>query len=225
MEFVKPSKDEQKVVDMLFDKLHQESQHKITKTAILRFYRGQQHNEEQAHKCLLAHLKWRQDNHIDDIKEDDFKNKYKTGKILAEKEYVDLKNHPMIVIFPGKHHTHNTNLDELKKMVIYFMEQMLKRADSIGERVVICFNMDGFKLTSMDYDVVKLFISVLQDNYPDTLYVCYIINSPFIFKACWSMIKMWMDPITLEKIKFIHKDELINYFPENVYLWLGLKKK
>lgn len=64
-----------------------------------------------------------------------------------------------------------------------------------------------------------------QHYYPETMGKFYIINSPYIFTTVWSVIKGWLDPVTVEKIKILghkYQDELLQQIPaENLPAGLG----
>ncbi|EPQ28411.1 uncharacterized protein PFL1_04238 [Pseudozyma flocculosa PF-1] len=57
-----------------------------------------------------------------------------------------------------------------------------------------------------------------QHYYPETMGKFYIINAPYIFTTVWSVIKGWLDPVTVEKIKILgsgYKAELCQQIPED----------
>ncbi|SJX61471.1 probable SEC14-phosphatidylinositol(PI)/phosphatidylcholine(PC) transfer protein [Sporisorium reilianum f. sp. reilianum] len=64
-----------------------------------------------------------------------------------------------------------------------------------------------------------------QHYYPETMGKFYIINAPYIFTTVWSVIKGWLDPVTVEKIKILghkYQDELLHQIPaENLPKELG----
>ncbi|KAJ9477364.1 SEC14 cytosolic factor [Pseudozyma hubeiensis] len=66
-----------------------------------------------------------------------------------------------------------------------------------------------------------------QHYYPETMGKFYIINAPYIFTTVWSVIKGWLDPVTVEKIKILghkYQDELLQQIPaENLPVDLGGK--
>ncbi|GAC74544.1 phosphatidylinositol transfer protein SEC14 and related proteins [Moesziomyces antarcticus T-34] len=66
-----------------------------------------------------------------------------------------------------------------------------------------------------------------QHYYPETMGKFYIINAPYIFTTVWSVIKGWLDPVTVEKIKILghkYQDELLQQIPaENLPEALGGK--
>jgi hypothetical protein len=65
----------------------------------------------------------------------------------------------------------------------------------------------------MDYEVVKMLINILQFNYPDILHHALVVNSPFLFSACWAIIRRWLDPVTAAKVLFVSNDQLPEHIP------------
>jgi len=64
-----------------------------------------------------------------------------------------------------------------------------------------------------------------QQYYPETMGKFYIINAPYIFTTVWSVVKGWLDPVTVEKIKILgsgYEKELTGQIPaENLPKSLG----
>lgn len=55
-----------------------------------------------------------------------------------------------------------------------------------------------------------------QDRYPEIMGKFYIINAPWAFTAVWSMIKGWLDEVTVNKIDILntsYKDKLLAQIP------------
>lgn len=38
----------------------------------------------------------------------------------------------------------------------------------------------------------------------------YVVNAPFLFWACWAIIRPWLDPVTAAKASFVKKEELVD---------------
>lgn len=58
--------------------------------------------------------------------------------------------------------------------------------------------------------------SVGQDRYPETMGKFYIINAPWAFSAVWSVIKPWLDEVTVKKIDIVgsgYKETLLKQIP------------
>lgn len=65
-------------------------------------------------------------------------------------------------------------------------------------------------------DYVFAASSIGQDRYPETLGKFYIINAPWAFSAVWTVIKPWLDEVTVKKINILgsgYKDELLKQIP------------
>lgn len=217
MSFVPPTEEELSAVARLNQKLIDENAYvnefRFTETGILRFYRGRKQDEEKAYKALLCHINWRQENNVDNISNDisKFQKELDKGKFLVEG-----KNHvgyPIIFIFAKKHDKNNRDIDEMRMNIIYVLEELIKQAPPAEERIVICFDLSGFSYTCMDYEVVKMLINILQFNYPDILHHALVVNAPFLFSACWAIIRPWLDPVTAGKVLFVSFDQLSDHIP------------
>jgi len=61
-------------------------------------------------------------------------------------------------------------------------------------------------------DYVNMASKMGQDNYPESLGKFYIVNAPYLFSTVWSVIKPWLDPVTVSKI------DILGYDYKNVVL-------
>jgi hypothetical protein len=114
------------------------------------------------------------------------------------------------------------NIDDIEKLIILLLEQVMAKTIPNEQRFVLVFDLSGFTYSCMDYEAVKVLISTLQFNYPDTLGTAFVVNEPWIFSACWAIIRGWIDPVTASKVKFIGVDQLEEYIdrssiPEDVF--------
>ena len=65
-------------------------------------------------------------------------------------------------------------------------------------------------------DYVMAAAAVGQDRYPEIMGKFYIINAPWAFTAVWSMIKGWLDEVTVGKIDILntaYRDKLLAQIP------------
>ncbi len=214
-EFEGPSEAELIIVESLKLRLKTEAPDlgfEFSDTTILRFYRGRKNDEEKAYKALIRHVQWRNENKVDEIPlcTHLFENELSAKKISLEGP--DVHGRPSVFIHAGRHNKNERDIEEIRMLIIYTLEGLLKRTKPDEERMVICFDLSEFSFTCMDYEVLKLLVNILQYNYPETLNVALVINSPFIFSACWAIIRPWLDPVTAAKAHFIRKDQLLEYF-------------
>jgi len=93
----------------------------------------------------------------------------------------------------------------------FFAERSKQLLSPENETCTLIFDLTGFTLANMDYDVIKFMIKIFTEFYPETLGVMLVVNSPWIFKSCWKIVKPWLDPLVAKKIVFISSEKLVNY--------------
>lgn len=186
----------------------------ITDTTYKRFLVGSKGDVVAASKKMIEFLKWRvvekpesltlDDNGILLEQQKEFSYIYKTDKF----------DRPVIYIETKKYDKNNRNINDIKKYVIWQIESVLKQTNPDEEKIVVLFDLSEFSLIkTMDYEVVKLFVNILQNNYDEILGLGIIINSPWIFAACWKIIRPWLDPTTAAKIVFSNPHEVTDVIP------------
>eukprot|EP01129_Flabellula_baltica_P002390 TRINITY_DN12202_c0_g1_i1.p1 TRINITY_DN12202_c0_g1~~TRINITY_DN12202_c0_g1_i1.p1 ORF type:complete len:251 (+),score=56.09 TRINITY_DN12202_c0_g1_i1:211-963(+) len=181
---------------------------------VLRFLRARNYNIEIAAKLLFDTLQWRlafgcQSIEPQDISEELVKNKFTIGGY-------DLEMRPCIFGQVRYHFGSDSNPEIMQRMIVWLLEEGRKKVVDENPYCNIIVDLKGFGLSNMDYGLVKYLLEIFRDYYPDTLGIMLIVNSPFIFKGCWKIIRPWLDPITAEKIKFIKQAELNRYVPEDI---------
>ena len=65
-------------------------------------------------------------------------------------------------------------------------------------------------------DVVMEAARIGQDRYPESMGKFYIVNAPWAFSAVWTIIKPWLDEVTVAKIDILgsaYKDKLLEQIP------------
>lgn len=72
---------------------------------------------------------------------------------------------------------------------------------------------------------LKLGAQVVQDYYPETLGVCYVVNAPRTVVALWSIVKGFLDERTRSKVRILRANStqvlLENIPAENLPSFLG----
>jgi hypothetical protein len=217
MSFVPPTDEERNVVEVLKGRIlsdHPElaTNTNFTDTTILRFFRGHKGKEESAFGGLNRHIQWRSDEDVDNIdnRKDEFQ--VELDKRKCELGKYDLNGRPASFVFAHRHNKNDRDILQVRKLTIWALETLRKSAKPEEERFTIAFDLSGFSLQCMDYEAVKQLIQILQSHYPDTLENLYVVDAPYLFSACWAIIKMWIDPVTANKILFIPRSELTKYF-------------
>lgn len=74
-------------------------------------------------------------------------------------------------------------------------------------------------------DYISTAASIGQLRYPETMGKFYIINASWAFSVIWSMIKPWLDEVTVDKVEIVgggYKEVLLKQIPkENLPKGLG----
>ena len=69
-------------------------------------------------------------------------------------------------------------------------------------------------------EYVQQAMHIGQHYYPETMGKFYIINAPWVFTTVWAVVKLWLDPVTLEKIRILgsgyQKELTAQIPPENL---------
>lgn len=193
----------------------------ITDTAILRFLRGRKYVEDKAFRAILRHIQWREENLVSSIRPDDIMEEINKKKVIVRGS--DKLQRACVYVLVRNHRSDDRNIDTMKKFIIHSLEEAIKNSNPNHEQLILVFDMHQFSLACMDYEVVKVLIEILQFNYPETLGMALILNAPFIFSACWLVIKPWLDPDTVKKVIFASASQLKEYIvaediPEEVHL-------
>lgn len=65
-------------------------------------------------------------------------------------------------------------------------------------------------------DYISKASKIGQDYYPECMGKFYIINAPYLFSTIWTVIKLWLDEVTVKKIEIMsngHKEVLLKQIP------------
>ncbi|OEL30509.1 hypothetical protein BAE44_0008466 [Dichanthelium oligosanthes] len=85
-----------------------------------------------------------------------------------------------------------------------------------GKPITTCIkvlDMTGLKLTALNQMKIVTAISTVDDlNYPEKTETYYIVNAPYIFSACWKVVKPLLQERTRKKVHVLRgcgRDELL----------------
>jgi len=98
---------------------------------------------------------------------------------------------------------------------VYMLERALACTESrtSGEKtkVMVFYNYNGFTLKNSPPPAMmnRLLsgLSFLRDHWPERLEHVFLVDTPFIFRAVWAIIKHFIDPITKRTVQFITGEE------------------
>lgn len=210
MDFVPPTSEEEDAVSVLLTRYESEGlNYTFSRTAALRFLRGRKGDLEKGYAAMVRHAKWRIESEVDNIDVEFIRKEVEKRKLVVAGH--DKKGRPLVTIYARRHNKDDRDLEQVRQYMIYSLERALQTSNPEEQKMTILFDLTGFGMYCMDYDAVKVLIDIMQYNYPETLSVAMIINSPFIFSACWMVIKIWLDPVTVAKVNFVKINQLQEY--------------
>jgi hypothetical protein len=217
MSFVPPSGEEVISINLLKQQLYGDfddvsKSDNFSDTMVLRFLRGHKGCTKNAHVALKQHVEWRRTEGVDhlDQRRDEFQRELNSRKALLG--FRDRNGRPGAYVYAHHHNAYDRDIEELRKLSMWVLESLRREAKREEERFVVCLDLGKFTMRCMDYEAVRHQVNILQSHYPDTLESCYVIDAPFIFNACWRVIRPWLDPVTASKVQFIKKIELEKHF-------------
>lgn len=78
-------------------------------------------------------------------------------------------------------------------------------------------------LKNMDMVFVQYFINLFKFYYPWILNYILVFEMPWILNAMWKIIKGWLPPKSVDKIKFVDKKSILTYVSQDQLLpeWGG----
>jgi hypothetical protein len=97
-----------------------------------------------------------------------------------------------------------------------------------GRQINTCLkvmDMTGLKLSALSQIKMLTMITTVDDlNYPEKTETYYIVNAPYVFSACWKVVKPLLQERTKKKIQVLYgsgRDELLKVKILNMSLQFG----
>ncbi|QLQ80801.1 hypothetical protein HG537_0E01560 [Torulaspora globosa] len=179
---------------------------------LLKFIRARKWKIDRAISMIAHSMHWR----VDEIQVDDILNGGEAAifrnneqgvikNLQLQKAFIsgrDKQGRPIILARPKLHHSHDQSETEMEKYCILVIEQARLFFKNPVETATILFDLSGFSMSNMDYGPVKFLINCFEAHYPESLGHMFIHKAPWIFHPIWNIVKNWMDPIVVSKIKF-----------------------
>lgn len=204
-----------------FENVHQG----YVRETLARFLKARDGNVPKAHKMLVDCLNWRIQNEIDNILMKPIlpPNLYRA---VRDSQLTGLSGYtkeglPVIAVGVGQ-----STFD--KASVHYYVQshiQMNEYRDRVvlpaatkkhGRYIGTCvkvLDMTGLKLSALNQIKLLTVISTIDDlNYPEKTDTYYIVNVPYIFSACWKVVKPLLQERTRRKVQVLQgcgRDELL----------------
>ncbi|XP_056284440.1 motile sperm domain-containing protein 2 isoform X1 [Pseudoliparis swirei] len=106
-----------------------------------------------------------------------------------------------------------------KKYVAFWLERYAKKEP--GMPLTVVFDMTESGLSNIDMDLVKYIINCFKIYYPKFLSKMIIVDMPWIMNAAWKIVKSWLGPEAISKLKFASRSEIqgfigLEYLPPHM---------
>uniref|UniRef100_A0A673LJA7 Motile sperm domain containing 2 n=1 Tax=Sinocyclocheilus rhinocerous TaxID=307959 RepID=A0A673LJA7_9TELE len=101
-----------------------------------------------------------------------------------------------------------TILDK-KRYVAFWLERYAKREP--GMPLTVVFDMSESGLSNIDMDFVKYIINCFKVYCPKFLSKMIMYEMPWIMNAAWKIVKTWLGPEAISKLKFVTKSDIQTY--------------
>jgi hypothetical protein len=93
-----------------------------------------------------------------------------------------------------------------------------RKAGSLLETCCTIMDLKGVGISKVSsvYSYVRQASAISQNYYPERLGRLYLINAPWGFSGVWSIVKGWLDPVTVQKIHILgsgYQKELLEQVP------------
>ncbi|XP_023037517.1 motile sperm domain-containing protein 2 isoform X1 [Drosophila willistoni] len=154
---------------------------------------------------------WRQSYGANDLDEKQLNQEYlKEGSIFVHSK--DLDGKPLL-IFRVKLHSKSKNLDELIRIVVYWVERVQREQHLV--QLTIFFDMSGTGLATMDLDFVKRIVETFKMYYPNTLNYILVYELAWVLNAAFKVIKTLLPPRAVEILKMTSKKDINQYIAKD----------
>jgi len=133
----------------------------------------------------------------------DIENELKTKKFLylgKSKDHV-----PSFLCIASLHDPSKSKYQDTLNVFIYFMEHLDRFLEEGNETVNFVFDFGGWGFTNYDGKLLKELINTMEQNYPERLENCYVINCPLWFNAVWKKTKGRFSEDSLKRITWLTK--------------------
>ena len=145
----------------------------------------------------------------------------RNNKILEENRH--LLSSPLLAIFTGTDKEGRRiiwmymnrikrtkgDLDIWSRYFVYHLEKLFQQRGT--QRLIFVNDLSGVGITNFDYELTGFAVKLFENHYPDLLTFQVNYNMAWTLKTAWNIIKTWMTPEAIARVKFVKNDELQQY--------------
>ncbi|XP_060173463.1 phosphatidylinositol transfer protein PDR16-like isoform X2 [Lycium barbarum] len=147
-------------------------------------------------------LKWRSSFKPEEIRWHEVAVEGETGKAFRA-NFRDRDGRTVLILRPGMQNT--TLLDNQMRHLVYLIENAILNLPQGQEQMSWLIDFTGWSLTNnVPIKSARETVNILQNHYPERLAIAFLYNPPRIFEAFWKIVKYFLDPKTMQKVKFVY---------------------
>lgn len=192
---------------------------------LVRFLKARDGNVFDAHKMLVDCLNWRLQNDIDNILAKpiipvDLYREVRDSQLVGMSGY-SKEGLPVVAVGVGLSTYDKASINYYVQSHIQMNEYrdrviLPSATKKLGRYIGTCIkilDMTGLKFSALNQLKFLSVISTIDDlNYPEKTQTYYIVNAPYIFSACWKVVRPLLQERTRRKVQVLSgsgKDELL----------------
>ncbi|KAE8299249.1 Motile sperm domain-containing protein 2 [Larimichthys crocea] len=160
---------------------------------------------DDALKMIDESLQWRKEFGLNDLTESSIpKWMFETGAVYLHG--YDKEGNKLFWFKVKLHMKDNKTITDKKKYVAFWLERYAKKEP--GMPLTVVFDMAESGLSNIDMEFVKYIINCFKVYYPKFLSKMIIVDMPWIMNAAWKIVKSWLGPEAISKLKFASRSEI-----------------
>ncbi|CAL4944106.1 unnamed protein product [Urochloa decumbens] len=173
---------------------------------LARYLEARNWNVAKSRKMLEESLKWRAAYRPEDIRWPEVSVEAETGKMYRA-GFRDREGRTVLIMAPAKQNT--SSHEGQIRFLVYTLENAVLSLPEGQEKMVWLIDFTGWTMANaVPIKTARETTSILQNHYPERLAVAFLFNPPKVFEAFWKIVKYFLDPKSIEKVKFVYlKDE------------------
>lgn len=134
----------------------------------------------------------------------------------------DHRYRPLIVLNAGRLDLQVYSIEDYTNLLCYVLEFASTKLMIKGhiENWIIITDLNNKSLTNLPLSELKQIISVLQNNFRCRMIVNYIVNAPRTLSFIWGILKKFVEPHTVNKIRIVRESkpaEMRTHFSSGQY--------
>nr|XP_043607531.1 CRAL-TRIO domain-containing protein C23B6.04c-like [Erigeron canadensis] len=159
-------------------------------------------NVDKAKKLVENTLMWRSTYKPEEIRWAEVAVEAETGKMFRA-SFHDRFGRTILIMKPALQNT--TSMDCQIRHLVYMLENAIMNLPEGQEEMVWLVDFTGLSFRfNVSIKTAQDTVSILQNHYPQRLSMAILYNPPLIFEAFWKIVKYFLDPKTIDKIKFVY---------------------